>query len=463
MRRVTDAYTPHLSAISPADGRYAGQVEALRPICSEYGLMRYRVQVELGWLRRLAREGLLDALSSLDDARLGRLEAIGREFSVADAQRIKAIEQTTNHDVKAVEYFLRERLRSEGFDEAVGECVHFACTSEDINNLAYGLMLEDARAQVLIPALNDIENELREAAGRYAGLAMLSRTHGQAATPTTLGKELANFAVRLQRQRECLAQVAILGKFNGAVGNYNAHYVSFPDTDWPAIAGRFVRSLGLTINDYTTQIEPHDWIAEYCHALSRCNTVLLGLCRDTWSYISIGYFRQRAAEHETGSSTMPHKVNPIDFENAEGNFGIANALLDHFAAKLPVSRWQRDLSDSTVLRNLGVAIAHCALAYNAVMRGSGKLDADNARIAADLAGRWELLAEPIQTVMRRYGLRGGYEELKDLTRGKTVTRESIHGFIEKLDLPDDARQRLLKLEPATYIGNATAAATRAGK
>ena len=463
MRRVTDFDTSRLTAISPADGRYAGQVEALRPICSEYGLMRYRVQVELEWLARLAREGLLDPLSSLDDTQLVRIEAIGLSFSVADAQRIKTIEQTTNHDVKAVEYFLRERLQAEGFDEAVGECVHFACTSEDINNLAYALMLRAARAEVLIPALNDIETALRAAAGRYADLAMLSRTHGQAATPTTLGKEFANFAVRLARQREGLEQVAILGKLNGAVGNYNAHFVTLPDTDWPAVAERFVRSLDLTVNDYTTQIEPHDWIAAYGHALARCNTVLLGLCRDTWSYISIGYFRQRAAEHETGSSTMPHKVNPIDFENAEGNIGIANALLAHFAAKLPVSRWQRDLSDSTVLRNIGVAVAHCALAYNAIMRGTGKIDADNARIAADLADRWELLAEPIQTVMRRYGLRGGYEELKALTRGKTITRELMHRFIKRLDLPADAKQRLLQLEPATYLGNAAAAARLAAK
>ncbi|MBT8131989.1 MAG: adenylosuccinate lyase [Gammaproteobacteria bacterium] len=447
-----------LSAISPADGRYAAQLASLRPICSEFGLLRFRVQVELRWMIHLAEEGVLPELAALDATLRERLAKIAENFNLDDAKRIKQLEATTNHDVKAVEYFLREKLAEHDIPESVVEYVHFACTSEDINNLAYALMLDNARNNVLLPALAQLGSELVTMAHRYAEVPMIARTHGQAATPTTLGKELANFADRLKRQRDGLAQVQILGKFNGAVGNYNAHFSAAPDTDWPAVSGRFIASLGLAINHYTTQIEPHDWIAEYCHAATRCNSVLLDFCRDSWGYISLGYFRQKAKAGETGSSTMPHKVNPIDFENAEGNIGLAQALFSHFAAKLPVSRWQRDLSDSTVLRNFGVSFSHCVLAYNAILRGMSKLEANEALIRADLEQRWELLAEPIQTVMRRHGLSGGYEELKALTRGKTVDKKLMTNFIEGLALPDDVKQRLLQLEPVNYLGNAAAAA-----
>ncbi|MDH3589802.1 MAG: adenylosuccinate lyase [Gammaproteobacteria bacterium] len=447
-----------LTAVSPVDGRYAAQLSSLRPICSEYGLLRYRVQVELRWLIHLANEGILPELPGSVPADVSLLAGLADKFDLDDAVRIKEIEATTNHDVKAVEYFLREQLSANDIPEKLIEFVHFACTSEDINNLAYALMLKQARDDVLIPAIRRIGDTLVDSAHEHARMPMLARTHGQPATPTTLGKELANVAARLARQRQQFEQVQILGKFNGAVGNYNAHFVALPDTAWPAVATSFVASLGLRHNRYTTQSEPHDWIAEYAHALIRCNTVLLDLCRDIWGYVSLGYFAQRAAAHETGSSTMPHKVNPIDFENAEGNIGVANALLTHFANKLPVSRWQRDLSDSTVLRNVGVAIAHSNLAQNAVTKGFAKLEADHARMLADLDERWELLAEPIQTVMRWHGISGGYEELKAMTRGKTVDRAEIHAFVNGLELPAETRDRLLALTPASYLGNAAAAA-----
>lgn len=447
-------------AISPVDGRYADKLSALRPICSEYGLMRYRAQVELAWVRHLISERVLEELGGVDPSVLGKLDEIANGFDLASADRIKEIERTTNHDIKAVEYYLREQLNEHGIPETVSEYVHFACTSEDINNLAYGLMLKDARDAVVLPGLKQIGHELVEMAHRYAAVPMLARTHGQPATPTTLGKELANVAARLARQQNTFAKVQPLGKFNGAVGNYNAHYSAAPDVDWPTVAKSFIGSLGLQANPYTTQIEPHDWIADYCHALIRCNTILLDFSRDVWGYVSLGYFKQRASATETGSSTMPHKVNPIDFENAEGNIGIAQALLGHFAQKLPQSRWQRDLSDSTVLRNVGVALAHSTLAHSTLSRGLAKLDADEQLILGDLNERWELLAEPIQTVMRRHGLSGGYEELKALTRGKTIDQAMMQTFISGLKLPADVKNKLLALTPASYLGNAVSAAKK---
>ncbi|MDH3646008.1 MAG: adenylosuccinate lyase [Gammaproteobacteria bacterium] len=447
-----------LTAVSPIDGRYAAQLSALRPICSEYGLLRYRVQVELRWMIHLAEEGVLPELVALDSGLQSRLRRIADGFDLDAASRIKQIETTTNHDVKAVEYYLREELARQKVPASISEYVHFACTSEDINNLAYALMLSEARAAVVLPGLQSIITALADMAHRYAAVPMLSRTHGQPATPTTLGKELATVAARLKTQRSDLEQVSVLGKFNGAVGNYNAHYAAAPEIDWPGVTDRFIVALGLQANTYTTQIEPHDWISAYSHALMRCNSILLDFARDIWGYVSLGYFKQNAAESETGSSTMPHKVNPIDFENAEGNIGIAQALLAHFAEKLPVSRWQRDLSDSTVLRNVGVALAHSTVAHVAISRGLAKLAADEEAMHADLSERWELLAEPIQTVMRRHGLSGGYEELKTLTRGKAVDRNMIHRFIDGLALPDDAKKRLLALEPANYLGNAVEAA-----
>ncbi|NNF61283.1 MAG: adenylosuccinate lyase [Gammaproteobacteria bacterium] len=447
-----------MTAVSPVDGRYATQVAALRPICSEYGLLRYRVRIELHWLAHLGAAGLLPEPASLSAADINRLRSLADDFDSPAARRIKELERETNHDVKAVEYFVRELLATNGFADATGEFVHFACTSEDINNLSYALMLSEARSTVIQPALESLIGMLETAADTHADVAMLSRTHGQPATPTTLGKELANFAARLKTTTGEFAAAPILGKFNGAVGNYNAHYAALPETDWPALAEEFIGSLGLEINHYTTQIEPHDWIAAYAHALIRSNNVLLDLCRDVWGYISLGYFRQRVKAGETGSSTMPHKVNPIDFENAEGNIGIASATLGHLAHKLPVSRWQRDLSDSTALRNIGTGLAHMLIACQAIDRGFSKLEADKERISTDLDERWELLAEPIQTVMRLHGLAGGYEELKAMTRGRTMDRATIHAFIEKLQLPSADRERLLKLTPASYLGNAAAAA-----
>ncbi len=441
-----------LTAIAPVDGRYADKCAELRKYFSEFALIRYRTLVEVRWLQHLAAEPLIEELPPLTNVLKDHLNRIIDEFGVEDARRIKAIEATTNHDVKAVEYFLRERL-GDGSDTArLGEFIHFACTSEDINNLAYALMLAHARDRVLIPVMNELVTALRNMAHQLSDVSMLSRTHGQSASPTTMGKEIANFAHRLARQRRALAAVTPLGKLNGAVGNFNAHMIAYPDVPWAEFTQKFVESLGLEHNFYTTQIEPHDWIAEYCDVLARLNTVLVDLCRDIWSYISIGYFRQRAVDSEVGSSTMPHKVNPIDFENAEGNLGVANALLDHFSSKLPVSRWQRDLTDSTVLRNLGVALAHSLIAFRAVQKGLGKLECHREIIAEDLDGSWEVLGEAVQTVMRRYGIPEPYEKLKALTRGRAVDQKSLHRFIEDLDIPDDARTALLELTPASYIG-----------
>ena len=441
-----------LLALSPLDGRYAAKVGALRPIFSEFGLIHARVRVEIEWLIALAAEPGIAELPDFDDAQVATLRGLWQAFSTADAARVKEIERTTNHDVKAVEYFIKERLQSEPALAQALEFVHFACTSEDINNLSYALMLGQARQEVLLPRLDEVIAKLRELAHAHAALPMLSRTHGQSASPSTVGKELANVVARLQRQGEQLAAVAICGKINGAVGNYNAHLASYPEVDWPAFARRFVESLGLEFNAYTTQIEPHDYIAELCDAHKRIGTIAIDLCRDIWGYISLGYFKQAVVAGEVGSSTMPHKVNPIDFENAEGNFGIANALLEHFAAKLPVSRWQRDLTDSTVLRALGTAFGHALIGFDALLRGLGKLGANPDRLAADLDAAWEVLAEAVQTVMRRHGLPNPYEQLKALTRGQGITADSMRQFIQSLDLPEADRRRLLDMTPASYTG-----------
>ncbi len=443
-----------LTAVSPIDGRYGSKTEALRPIFSEFGLIRHRVLVEVRWLQALAAQPRIAEVPALSAQAHARLEAIATDFSVDDAARVKAIEATTNHDVKAVEYFLKERIADNAELAAISELVHFACTSEDINNLSHGLMLREARTDVLLPQMDRVIEAIRALAHRYADTPMLSRTHGQPASPTTLGKEMANLVQRLRGQREAVAAVALLGKINGAVGNYNAHLVAYPDVDWPAFARGFVESLGLEWNPYTTQIEPHDYMAELFDALGRYNTVLLDFCRDAWTYISLGYFRQRTIEGEVGSSTMPHKVNPIDFENAEGNLGIANALLDHLSGKLPISRLQRDLTDSTVLRNLGVGVAHTLIALQSVLRGIGKLEADPARIAADLDANWEVLAEPIQTLMRRYGVEQPYEKLKSLTRGRRISADALAAFVDALEIPDAAKAQLKAMTPASYIGNA---------
>jgi adenylosuccinate lyase len=414
--------------------------------------MKRRVLVEVRWLIALSDDAGIAEVAPFSPAARATLEAIAETFSVDDAARIKSIERTTNHDVKAVEYFIKERIADEPELAKASEFVHFACTSEDINNLAYALMLRDARSDVLLPTLDSVIAKLRELAHSLAGAPMLSRTHGQTASPTTLGKEMANIVARLDRQRNQIANVEIAGKINGAVGNYNAHAIAYPEIDWRAFSHRFVESLGLQWNAYTTQIEPHDGIAEISDATRRANTIFVDFARDVWGYISLGYFRQALKAGEVGSSTMPHKVNPIDFENAEGNFGIANALFAHFSEKLPISRWQRDLTDSTVLRALGTAFGHTQVALESLLRGIGKLNADPARLAADLDASWEVLAEAVQTVMRRYGLPEPYEQLKALTRGERITRETITKFIEGLALPDDAKQRLLALTPATYIG-----------
>ena len=445
---------PHsaLTALSPLDGRYSAKVENLRPIFSEYGLMKRRVLVEVRWLLALADAEGIAEVAPFSPAARAELIAIADGFSEDDAARIKAIERTTNHDVKAVEYFIKERVAGNGELAKASEFVHFACTSEDINNLAYALMLRDARADVLLPTLDALTARVRELARAQAAQPMLSRTHGQTASPTTLGKELANVVARLERQRAQIAMVEIVGKINGAVGNYNAHVAAYPDIDWPAFSKRFVESLGIGWNAYTTQIEPHDAIAELCDAIRRANTILIDFARDVWGYIALGYFRQALKAGEVGSSTMPHKVNPIDFENAEGNLGIANALFAHFSEKLPISRWQRDLTDSTVLRALGTAFGHTEIALEALLRGVGKLSADPARIGADLEASWEVLAEAVQTVMRRYGLPEPYEQLKALTRGERITREALQSFIGGLALADDAKKRLLALTPAGYTG-----------
>ena len=451
-----------LTALSPLDGRYHRLLAPLRDIFSELGLMRLRVLVEIEWLKALSREPAIPGISSFSLATVAELDALAARFSEADGAAIKAIEARTNHDVKAVEYFLREKLAANAEVMKAAEFIHFGCTSEDVNNLCHGLMLRRGRDAVLLPALDAIIERLRQLARDEAATPMLARTHGQPASPTTLGKEIANVVRRLARARERLAGVRLLGKMNGAVGNYNAHLAAYPAVDWEGIARAFVEKLGLEFNPYTIQIEPHDAIAELFDAAARANTILLDLDRDLWGYISVGYFSQKTQPGEIGSSTMPHKVNPIDFENSEGNLGIANALLRHMSEKLPVSRWQRDLTDSTVLRNMGVAFGHTLLAYDSCLKGLAKLAANRGRLAGDLEDNWEVLAEPIQTVMRAHGLTGAYEQLKDLTRGKGgISRATLHAFIEGLALPEADKKRLLALTPASYTGKAAELARKA--
>lgn len=443
-----------LLAISPIDGRYARQSSELREIFSEYGLIKNRVIVEIEWLKMLANEKAISEVSSLSGASTKALDNIISEFTVNDAARVKEIERTTNHDVKAVEYFLKEKVADNNELNAINEFIHFACTSEDINNLAYALMLKDARSSVMIPHMDLVINAIKDLAQQNAAQPILSRTHGQPASPSTLGKEMANVVARLQRQRDQVNSNPVLGKINGAVGNYNAHLSAYPEIDWPTLAEKFVTGLGLQWNSYTTQIEPHDYIAEIFDGIARFNTILIDFDRDVWSYISLGYFKQKTVAGEVGSSTMPHKVNPIDFENSEGNLGLANAIFTHLSQKLPISRWQRDLTDSTVLRNLGVGMAHSLIAYKAALKGIGKLEVNAQRLNEDLDNNWEVLAEPIQTVMRRYGIEKPYEKLKELTRGQSINQQTMQEFIKTLDIPDEAKQRLLEMTPHTYIGNA---------
>lgn len=443
-----------LTALSPIDGRYAGKVESLRPIFSEFGLMRARVEVEVRWLLALAAHPGIAEVPALSLAAQDQLNTLVHYFNEADGEWIKTAERTTNHDVKAVEYFLKDRVQSTPELAAINEFIHFACTSEDINNISHALMLKAGREQ-LLPVMRELVEAIRALAHQHADQPMLSRTHGQTASPTTLGKEMANVAYRLQRQVAQIEAVPLLAKINGAVGNYNAHLSAYPEVDWQALAKQFVESLGLTFNPYTTQIEPHDYIAELFDAVRRFNTILVDFDRDVWGYISLGYFKQRLKEGEVGSSTMPHKVNPIDFENSEGNLGLANAILGHLSEKLPISRWQRDLTDSTVLRNLGVGLAHSLIAYESSLKGIGKLELNAHAIHADLNAAWEVLAEPIQTVMRRYGIEKPYEKLKALTRGKQIDQQTIHDFVQELAIPEAAKAGLLALTPANYIGNAS--------
>jgi adenylosuccinate lyase len=449
-----------LDALSPLDGRYAGKLDAVRHIFSEAGLMRERVRVECAWFLALAAGPAASALAKLPRAARDLLTALSKDPAAADVAAIKQIEAHTNHDVKAVEIWLRTELKALGAAAAELEWLHFGCTSEDINNLAYALMLKSARTTLLLPMLDAIGGVLDSLAHAHAAAPMLARTHGQTATPTTVGKELANVAARLHRQRAGIGRITILGKMNGAVGNFNAHVAALPQVDWPDFSRRFVESLGIASNAHTTQIEPHDWIAEYCHALMRANTVLLDLARDMWSYISLGYFKQRVTAGEVGSSTMPHKVNPIDFENAEGNLGLANALLGHFADKLPLSRLQRDLTDSTVLRNLGVAIGHSVLSFRSLELGLGKIELDQRRLAEDLDRAWEVLGEAVQTVMRAQGIPEAYDRLKSFTRGRTIDKDAMREFIASLDLPPAEKERLLCLEPKGYVGLAPVLAKR---
>jgi adenylosuccinate lyase len=442
-----------LNALSPLDGRYFAKVSPLRDSFSEFGLIRLRLRVEIEWLKALCAEPSIPEAAALSPEAAARLDAVVAGFSEADAREVKDIETRIKHDVKALEYWLRQRLIDSGDVQRMLGFIHFACTSEDINNLCHALMVQQSRAQTMLPALDRVIDKLAALAHELADLSMLSRTHGQPATPTTLGKEMANFAARLRRARTRIVGVRTSGKINGAVGNYNAHLVAYPDVDWPGLARRFVERLGLEFNPYTTQIEPHDNLAELFDAYSAANTIIIALDRDMWGYISLGYFKQRAIPGEVGSSTMPHKVNPIDFENSEGNLGIANALLQHLAAKLPVSRWQRDLSDSTVLRNMGVALGHTLLGWDSCLSGLSQVEANPTRLREDLEQAWEVLAEPIQTVMRRYGVEEPYEQLKALTRGKDgITRDTLHTFIEQLPIPAGEKQRLLELTPAGYIG-----------
>ena len=447
-----------LTAVSPIDGRYAGKTASLRELFSEYALIRNRLIIEVHWLQCLAADPQITELAAFSSAANEFLSEIITGFDESQAQRVKDIEATTNHDVKAVEYFLKEKLEVDAELRQASEFVHFACTSEDINNLSYALMLKDARAQIRAEWLGDIVSALNTLAQQHSHQPMLSRTHGQPASPTTLGKELANVVDRIERQIQGLDRVQILGKMNGAVGNYNAHVAAYPEVDWESLTRDFVRSLGLEWNRYTTQIEPHDYMAELFHAFSRINTILIDLCRDVWGYISLGYFKQRAVESEVGSSTMPHKVNPIDFENAEGNCGLANALFTYLAAKLPVSRWQRDLSDSTVLRNIGVGFAHSIIAYQSLLKGLGKLEVNQHVLDHDLQQTWEVLAEPVQTIMRRYGVESAYEKLKAVTRGTGIDAETLHTFINDLDIPAAEKQRLIDMTPASYTGVASALA-----
>ena len=452
-----------LTAVSSVDGRYAGRTAGLRDIFSEYGLIRYRVIVEIRWFQALAASTDIPQVTNLSETANAYLDSLVEDFGLEAAKRVKAIEATTNHDVKAIEYYLKECFAEQDELNSLSEFLHFACTSEDINNLSYALMMADAREQVFLPVYADIDQALKAIVSEYANLPMLSRTHGQTASPTTLGKEIANVAKRLQRQVDQLRQQPMLGKINGAVGNFNAHIAAYPDVNWPKFAQQFVESLGLSWNPWTTQIEPHDWMAESFHSMSRYNTILIDLCRDIWAYISIGYFTQKTIAGEIGSSTMPHKVNPIDFENAEGNLGVANALLTHLAEKLPVSRWQRDLTDSTVLRTIGTAAGHGMIAYASLLKGLGKLQVNEQKLAEDLNNSWEVLAEPIQTVMRLYGIENPYEQLKELTRGKAISTEILEKFVQTLDIPDAAKQQLLALTPATYTGNAADMAASLGQ
>ncbi len=443
-----------LTAVSPVDGRYASKTASLRPYFSEFGLIHHRVLVELRWLQALAEHNQVAEVPSFSTDANAVLDSINTDFSEADAQRVKDIERTTNHDVKAVEYFLKEKIENNPEINAVTEFFHFACTSEDINNLSYALMLKNGRDNVLLPEMQKIIELIRGLAHDNAETPLLSRTHGQPASPSTLGKEMANVAYRLQRQLDQISAVPMMGKINGAVGNYNAHISAYPEVDWEAFASDFVTSLGLTWNPYTIQIEPHDYIAELFDAIARFNTILIDFSRDIWSYISAGHFKQKVIEGEVGSSTMPHKVNPIDFENAEGNCGIANALMMHLSQKLPISRLQRDLTDSTVLRTLGVGLGHSMIAYSSLERGISKLEANANSMSTELDNNWEVLAEPIQTVMRRYGIEKPYEKLKALTRGQSITAETLSVFIDTLEMPDDAKQQLKQMTPANYIGNA---------
>ncbi|RDH86342.1 MAG: adenylosuccinate lyase [endosymbiont of Escarpia spicata] len=443
-----------LTAVSPVDGRYGSKSADLRPIFSEFGLIRHRVLVEVRWLQALANHDSIAEVPPLSEHASNILDGIVERFSEEDAQRVKNIERTTNHDVKAVEYFLKEKIAGNDELEAISEFIHFACTSEDINNLSHALMLREGRGQVLLPQMDEVIAAIRTIAHELADQPMLCRTHGQPASPSTMGKEMANVVYRLHRQREQIANLQMLAKINGAVGNYNAHLSAYPEVDWPGFAKDFIESLGLDWNPYTIQIEPHDYIAELFDATARFNTILIDFCRDIWSYISLGYFKQKTIAGEVGSSTMPHKVNPIDFENGEGNLGIANALFGHLAAKLPISRWQRDLTDSTVLRNLGVGIAHTSIALQSIMRGISKLEANGDAMLQDLEGNWEVLAEPIQTVMRRYGIEKPYEKLKELTRGQRITPEDLQRFIKGLEIPEEAKVSLKNMTPMSYIGNA---------
>ncbi len=443
-----------LTAISPIDGRYGSKTAELRPIFSEYGLIYHRVLVEIRWLQALAAQARIAEVPALSEDADAQLNRIVDDFSEADAARVKEIERTTNHDVKAVEYFLKEKIAGNAELEAISEFIHFACTSEDINNLSHALMLKAGREDVLLPAYRKIAEDLRSKAHEMAADPLLSRTHGQPASPSTMGKELANVVYRLERQIAQLEATPVMGKINGAVGNYNAHLSAYPEVDWQGFAQTFVESLGLTWNPYTIQIEPHDYMAELFDAMRRANTILIDLARDIWGYISVGYFKQKVVAGEVGSSTMPHKVNPIDFENAEGNFGIANALMDHLSNKLPISRWQRDLTDSTVIRNLGVGFGHTVIALASLEKGLGKLELNAQRLAEDLDNNWEVLAEPIQTVMRRYGIEKPYEKLKELTRGQSINAETLRVFIESLAIPDEEKKRLSAMTPGSYIGNA---------